>query len=255
MPTNLYDNFQDGDLLYGMQKLRANFIQQLRGKLQPKCDHCIAVDAGLAQQDAQKQSIQSRIPMPSAMRTPTEEHPVTVDSFNNAIKPLLRTGDALVPLPSVEYHDFAAIQQHFEQVYLVLMPHYFANLDKNRLAKACEAAVFKPEVRIHFCINNSLIDAALGFTNKERYFKGFTAKELRFIYKHWDELRSMDKIYFYNPRGERIAPPWEDPHSHRFNDWPQKAPGQTKQVFAHSRDVFFAYLITNLLISLHLLIK
>ncbi|KPJ67790.1 MAG: hypothetical protein AMJ43_02140 [Coxiella sp. DG_40] len=239
--TDLYNNFKDGDLLFGRQNIREKFIKVLQNKFQSICQYCAELKVQLEEQKENvyhQPTISERL-KPTITMSSTEEHPVTVDAFNKAIKPLLGNGQ-LTPLPNTKYHNFKAIQEHYQQVYLQLMPQYFTNLDNHKTVKACEAAVFKPNTRIHFIIDNQLIDAALGYTVRENYFKGFTAKELRFVYKHWDELKIMQNIVFYNQDGQKIHAPWKDANSHRFQDWPKKDPNQTKKVFAEVSQTFFA---------------
>jgi hypothetical protein len=238
--TDLYINFEDGDLLFGRQTMREEFIKALQDKFQSTCLHCTEINAKLQEQkeNIYHQPTTSELLKPVVTISPTEEHPVTVDAFNKAIKPLLGNGQ-LIPLPNTKYHNFEGIQEHYQQVYKELMPKFFINPDKHKTKKACKAAVFKHNTRIHFIIDNQLIDATLGYTDKEKHFKGFTAKELRFVCKHWVELKDSQKILFYNQYGQKIQAPWEDANSYRFQDWPEKCPNQTKKMFAKASQTFF----------------
>ncbi len=239
--TDLYINFKDGDLLYGRQTMRKEFIKALQDKFQSKCQYCSEVNARLQEQkeNVYHQPTISEL-KPVVTISSTEEHPVTVDAFNEVIRHLLGNGQ-LTPLPNTKYHNFKAIQEHYQQVYLELMPKFFTNPDKHKTKKACKAAVFKRDTRIHFIIDNQLIDAALGHTDITKYFKGYTSKELRFIYKHWVKLKVMQNVFFYNQYGQKIQVPWEDTNSYRFQDWPRKSTNQTQKVFAEISQTFFAH--------------
>jgi hypothetical protein len=226
---NLIDNFNDGDFLYGRQDYRKLFLSLLRKKFKP-CPHC-------------QTSPTDCLPIP---------HPVTADDFNNQIiERLLQLKLKNTPWPDTlpddlrpRFHDADLGAAYYKQVFIEAMPKNTnatrklkAQTDEDILrdvilAQACKANFYNQtsqEIKIHFIVENELLHATLGFTNNMTYFKAFTAKELRFAYKHWLDL--ADKVIFYNTSGKKIPPPWEDTNSPLFSFWSRLRDGNTKELF------------------------
>jgi hypothetical protein len=233
---DLLNNFSNGDFLYGRQDHRKLFISQLRNKFS---GHECCKQHYFGRDDSLK-------------------HPVTIDGLNNPIifelvKLTLERKTWLATLTddaeiSSRFHNPELGTAYYRQVFLEAMPAHTkisrkvnvelnTNKDSERMYKilisqACKANFYnntRQGIKFHFIIEKELLEAALGFTQNLDHFKAFTAKELRFIYKHWADL--SNKVIFYTPSGNKTLVPWEDKNSPLFRYWLNLNYGNTKSLF------------------------
>lgn len=186
--TQLYANFEKGDLLYGLQVTREPYLAALRGKAG---DSYITVD-----------SLNNTILIPSLKLSGKFDE----GSHNRVMEKV----DEI----SKEYSAYLFGQKKYTPRYL----DNKGNAESVKIKRSCKAAITwnrkiqADRTLIHFCLDGldekrifSKLDES---ANIPKIDQSFTSSELRYIYKHWPDLKKANKVIFYHD-GEVVSAPWE----------------------------------------------
>lgn len=189
--SDLYQAFQPGDLLFGLNTHRTIYADVLREKPELKSYEYL-----------------------------------TADDFNNRIIPKVsisnRQGKVMLNFSKDSSEQNSKLDQHL--AYMAnpgkfiqtkdLTKYSLFNLNaSNKYAelapyiRACKLAMYKPGTTIHFCLDGIDIQAAFNQDKSDTNYYKFTSAELRFVRKNWQTLK--DKVVFYQGGERQALAPWE----------------------------------------------
>jgi len=213
--TPLYINFEKGDLLYGLQDVRTGVKPILASKVD---DAVVIID-----------SVNNNL-LESLRKNDTSTYTKSSDEFIQSYGSYLSDHEKYSPSnPQPGKGD------HSEYL-------------RRRACKAAiEFAILKRGKKIHFCLDgvNSFEPMDMGrVIFKSHDLKpdhGFTASELRFIYRNWDRLKHAVKFYRHY---EEVPAPWvESPNFwSQYQEWLEEKEKHTEKYKAmNSEERWNAY--------------
>ncbi|MDQ2994053.1 MAG: hypothetical protein M3R00_03780 [Pseudomonadota bacterium] len=201
----LIDAFQEGDLLYGLSRVRKNIQSELTQLLVQRGARNINVTIDETVKPVEQFIFHAKDYTASPLQhlsTPTREH-----------TQLLLSDQSFYP-DSAEHPSSTAKEKH-------------------KFVHSCLTAIENSKGKIHFCLDELNL---IGVRDPgHAHYSRYTSIELRYIATHYQKLRG--KILFY-ANFERVVAPWEE-STQSPEDWlddfavamPQAVADQSQEVF------------------------
>jgi hypothetical protein len=193
---DLLDNYKEGDLLYGTTNAREKYVDQLKinNKIENKETYIFA--------DQYNNGILDPLFKDELGNT---NHDLST-AFDNVFDRIVAKNTLSLDKKNVLLNHLLYLLADKDYTPLRDTPNS-KNFDhKPEIRRACKAKIKDPTIRhIHFVLDSIKPEAALD--KEEVYlYNSFTSSELRFLHKHWDEVK--DKVSFYHD-GTVVKAPWD----------------------------------------------
>jgi len=204
----LISNFKNGDLLYGLEK-----VGNAKGKLSVSGPR-ERMRNELINQNASLKSNPNCYVTVDELNRKTEYRLSEFLSLSKEGEPAFVKVNELTPAEHdhLHYLKYGKHGYHFKKM-------FEEDQDETYVRRhICKAIIIKPDVKIHFLLDMIDLKRVASKLHDNKLERAFTASELRFIYRKWNENESLkEKIVFYE-NVEVIPAPWDE-QSDKHHEW------------------------------------
>lgn len=205
----LFDDFQPGDLLYGME-----VVKDERG----------------LELSAPRKTYRDRLRQHNPKLKFQAGCYATIDELNLG-ETILELLSNFFRVPPDGERDFFGthscsqpVQAHLQYLKSNQHGYDFQRFDREGKSKKymlrhiCKATLLRPDVRIHFLLDGIDIARVARKLHNNKIERAFTASELRFIFRKWGKGHGLEERIKFYENGQVVPAPWEPKSSH-FHVW------------------------------------